>query len=132
MKVLLANGKELNPIQVQGSPKYVQGFNRDCLTFVFDGDADMNELDSLFTEKNCEVIKIGDNEAVYNDYVVRAELKQSFEQAQRENGDSPAQDVKRITVSMAQRTYLEKQFANMADEVTNTQLALVELYEGVM
>ena len=125
MKIILANGTELNPLMVTGGSRYVNGANRDCLNFVFDENASMDELDGIFTEANCESIKIygkvavgidangntvyEDSVATHNDYVIRAELKQSFESVAKENPDTQEQTVKRITVSMAQRSYMEKQ-----------------------
>lgn len=133
MKILLNDGTEKDVLMVTGGSRYVNGANRDCLNFIFDENTSMDELDALFTEQNCETIKIIGNdgsEAVYNEYTVRSEIKQSFEVVENENPDATAQTVKRVTVSMGQRSYMEKQLALIADEVTNTQLALCELYEG--
>lgn len=134
MKIILTNGQELQCIQVQGEHRYINGANRDCLKFIFPENASMDELDSIFTEANCETIKLvgddGVSNAVYTDYAIRVELKQSFETVEPENSNNEEQTVKRIAVSMAQRSYVEKKLAQVADEVTNTQLALVELYEG--
>lgn len=113
MKIILTNGQELNPLMVTGGSRYVNGANRDCLNFVFPENASMDELDSIFTEANCETIKLvgddGVSEAVYTDYAIRVELKQSFETVEPENSNAVEQTVKRITVSMAQRSYMEKQ-----------------------
>lgn len=135
MKILLNDNTELSVLMATGGSRYIQGANRDCLNFVFDENASMDTLDAIFTEANCEVIRIvGDDgsTAIYNDYAVRAELKQSFEQAQSENPDAEVQVVKRITVSMGQRSYAEKQLAKLASESTNTQLAVAELAEIVV
>jgi len=147
MKIILKNGTELQALVVTGASRYVQGANRDCLSFVFDETASMDELDRLFTEANCESIAIVDEilayttedgevyeeiVAVHTDYAIRAELKQSFEQVAPENANAEAQTVKRITVSMAQRTYAERKLAALAAESTDTQLAVAELAELVM
>ena len=116
MKVLLANGTEKEFLMVTGGSRYIQGANRDCLNFVFDEKTSMDTLDAIFTEQNCETIKlIGDDgsEAVYNEYTVRSEIKQSFEVVENENPDATAQTVKRVTVSMGQRSYMEKQIKLM-------------------
>lgn len=135
MKIILKDGTELETIIVQGGIRHISGSNRDALTFVFDEGADVNQLDEIFTEENCEVIKLvgedGSN-SIHTDYTIRVEMKTYFEELSKENPDNQAVNVKRTTVTMAQCSYVEKQLKIMADEVTNTQLALVELYEGVM
>lgn len=124
MKILLANGTEKEVLQVTGGSRYIQGANRDCLNFVFDENTSMDELDAIFTEANCETIKlIGDDgsEAVYNEYTVRSEIKQSFEVVENENPDATAQTVKRVTVSMGQRSYMEKQMKLMEDRLAKLE-----------
>ena len=84
MKIKLYNGLELNPIMVTGAHKFTQGANRDCLTFVFP-ETSLDELDSWFTEANCEVITIYKNdydedgnaievENLHSGYVIKNEL----------------------------------------------------------
>lgn len=133
MKIRLADGTEKQLIMVQGGPKHVQGATRDSLSFVFDDTEELAELDSLFVEKNCEVITIiGDDggEEIFRYYTVRAELRKYNEVVEKATAENPEVTVPRVIVSMAQRTYTESKLLQVADEVTNTQLALCELYEG--
>ena len=133
MKIILSNGTELTPIMVTGESKYIQGASRDSLSFVFDDSVSMDELDSLFSEANCESINIfGDDasEYLYKGYTIRAELKKADVVVEQATTDAEAVTVKRITVIMAQRTYAESKIASMQEEITNTQLALCEIYEG--
>lgn len=133
MKIILTNGMELNPILVTGRTQYIQGANRDVLTFVFDSSMSMDELDGYFTEVNCESIKIvGDDncEAIHNGYTIRAELVKKLMEAQKATADVDVEMVTRVTISMAQRTYAETKLAQVAQEITDTQLALVEIVEG--
>lgn len=135
MKIILKDNTELTPIIVTGGKRQLQGANRDCLHFVFDESIGLDEADGYFNAANCESIKIvGDDgsESVYKGYTVRAELKKADEIVQSENPESEAVTVKRITVSMAQRTYAESQLAVLAAESTDTQLAVAELAEIVM
>ena len=116
MKIILTNGTELNPLVVTGGSRYVNGASRDCLNFIFDENTSMDEMDSIFNEENCETIIIeGDDgsRAIYREYVVKAEIKQSFEPISKETPDAQEQTVKRITVSMAQRSFMEKQMKQM-------------------
>ena len=120
MKIILTNKTELNPIMVTGESKYVQGTNRDTLTFVFNDSVSMDELDKIFTGSNCESINIiGDDEseAIYSGYTIRAELNKK--RVQINTGDSEIEAVyeNRITVSMAQRTYAETQLASLTETV---------------
>lgn len=114
MKIILINGKVLNPIMVTGGTKYVQGENRDTLSFIFPATADMAELDAVFSAENCESITIiGDdaNENIYNGYTIRAELSKASVKVSEATAVDDAVYEERITVSMAQRTYIESQLA---------------------
>ena len=120
MKIILTNGTELKPIMVTGASKYVQGANRDTLTFVFNDSVSMDELDKIFTDSNCESISIiGDDEseAIYSGYTIRAELNKKCVQINTENSETEAVYENRITVSMAQRTYAETQLASLTETV---------------
>lgn len=133
MKVIFTNGTELYPITVTGAPKYVQGANRDCLTFVF-ADTTLDDLDAVFTESNCESITlIGDDgsENIHNGYVIRVELSKKIVVTEQATTDTAEVTENRVHVTMGQRTYNETQMAAIAEEVTNTQLALCEIYESM-
>lgn len=145
MKIILANGTELNLIMVTGGPQYVQGANRDVLTFVFDGSVSMDEVDILFSETNCETIKIiseetvqvdeentkiVETENVHSGYVIRAGLTKKREIVQEATTSTEEVSEYRVEVTMAQRTYAETKIAMMSQDITDTQLALCEIYEG--
>lgn len=135
MKIILSNKTDLTPIMVTGEHQYIHGSNRDVLTFVFDNTYSLNELDSIFTEINCETITIiGDDlsESIFNGYVIRTELIKKFEVVEESTSDTEEQTVERIMVSMAQRTYSETKLAQIAQESTDTQLAVAELAELMM
>lgn len=109
MKIILANGTELNPILVMGGKKTVQGASRDTLSFIFPAETSLDELDAIFTTANCETITIfdGDNEYIHNAYTVRAELKREPMEVIPATETEPAVYENRVTVSMGQRTYAE-------------------------
>lgn len=113
MMIKLTNGTELNPIIVAGGQRFVQGANRDTLSFVFPVDASMDELDALFTAENCEAITIvdGENEYIHHGYTIRAELKREPVVVTPATETSEAVTENRVTVSMSQRTYMESQLA---------------------
>lgn len=120
MKIILANGAELNPILVTGGQKYVQGESRDTLNFIFPADAGMETLDAAFTPEACESITITEDsgaEFIHKAYTVRAGLKK--ENVEVTPGTEEAEPVyeDRITVSMSQRTYTESQLASLTDTV---------------
>lgn len=120
MKITLANGAELNPILVTGSHKYVQGQNRDTLSFVFPASAGMDALDAAFTSAACEVITIQEDsgtEFIHQAYTVRAELKKEAVETAPATAEAPAAYEERITVSMSQRNYSEGQIASLQDTV---------------
>lgn len=130
MKIILANGKELDLIKITSDKRDVQGAYRNLISFVFEGSS-VDEVDKLFTESACESIKIVDGEEirVYNGYAIRAELKQFIETITPETADEGAVNVTRVQVSMAQRTYTESKLAALAMESIDTQMAVAELAE---
>lgn len=145
MYIILADGTKLNHIGATGATKYVQGANRDTITFEFDASYSVDELRNLFTEQNCEVIDIVTEEVVtledgteqtiatdnyHEGYVIRAEVAEKIKELTPSTGTTPAVTETRVFVTMAQRTYMEMQLADITEEITNTQLALCEIYEG--
>lgn len=115
MKIILANGLELNPISAQGGKKTVQGASRDTLFFIFSADTSLDELDSLFAAENCESITIveGDNRYIHSGYTVRDALKREPVLVSQETESSAPIYENKVIVSMAQRTYSETQMAEM-------------------
>lgn len=129
MKVILNNGTELTPIIVTGEKRNVQGARRDCLTHVF-AEAGLDEIDGLFTEANCENITIiGDDgsEAIYKGYTIRTDLTKTMVETVPATATTEAQYESRVTVTMAERTYAETVLAQLAQESTDTQIAVAEL-----
>ena len=120
MKVILSNGIELTPILITGGPRYIQDSNRDTLSFIFPATEDMTVLDATFSATNCEsIIIVGDDgaEAIHKGYTIRAELSKASVEVTPATTDSVAVYEDRITVSMAQRTYMESQLASLTDTV---------------
>ena len=115
MKIILANGTELSPISAMGGTRYVQGADRDVLSFYFPATTSMDELNSIFTASNCETIKIveGENQYIHKAYTVRAELKCEPVEVSKATATEPAVYEPRVVVSMGQRTYAESQVAEM-------------------
>lgn len=120
MHIYLSNGAELTPSTVLGASKYIQGVNRDTLSFMFPATSDMAALDSAFTAENCESITITGNdntENIYKGYTIRAELTKASVEVTPATADSEAMYEQRVTVSMAQRTYAESQLAALQETV---------------
>lgn len=123
MLIKFSNGTEMTTILVTGETRYVQGANRDTLNFIFPATEDMATLDSAFTTEACESITIvGDDgsEAIHNGYTIRVELSKAPVEVSPATAEMAAIYEDRITVSMAQRTYMESQLAAM-------QAAMAEL-----
>lgn len=136
MKIILNNNAELNPINVIGGRSNVQGMSRDTLTFVFNADADMAELDSVFSANNCESITIEsvDDKGnvtthIHKGYTVRGEINKAVVRTERETEDAPAVYEERINVVMGQRTYTEAKMAEM-EEALNMILSGATGEEG--
>lgn len=128
MKILLANGTELHPIIVTGGGRFINSAKRDTLNFIFPETASLEELDSLFTDTNCESIRLYEDqvqedgsiitlEHIHTGYVIRAELSRT-PMVVKESTDTEEEVVEnRITVSMALRTYQETQLASLTETV---------------
>lgn len=132
MQIILNNNIELNPILVTGTHDFVQGANRDTLTFVF-SDISMDFLEELFTENNCEKITIIENmnEYIYNNYTIRTKLSKESVEVNSEVEGQPNFIENRVFVTMAQRSYAEQKLAQIAEELLITQLATAELAESM-
>ena len=119
MKIIRANGVELTPNLVEGTPLMIQGAERDTLSFIFPGDADLSELDAAFSTEACETIYIedGGNTYIHKGYTIRAKMEKTSLQVS--NGTSESDDVyeDRIIISMSQRTYIESQLASLTETV---------------
>lgn len=143
MKVIFSDNTEVDVILVTGETKYIQGANRDTLTFIFDDSHALDELDALFTEDKCEKITlvegesldtesnvISDNQSIHKWYTIRAGLEKVSERTDEKTEYGDYVYVNRIKVSMSQRTYEENQLKQLQEEMTYAQIAIVELYEG--
>lgn len=129
MYIILSDGTKLTHIGATGAAKYIQGANRDAITFEFDSSHSVDELRNLFTEQNCEVIDIVTEEVVtqedgteqtiatdnyHEGYVIRAEVAEKIKEIVPATGTTPAVTETRIFVTMAQRTYTETQIAALS------------------
>ena len=134
MKVIMQDGTELEPLGISGEPATVQGETRDSLVFDFPASAGLEAINSAFSPENCESIRIvedGGTEHIHTGYVLRVSL--TMTPAESEIGEG------RITVAMAKRSYAEEQLLAIrsqveeaAVQVTDTQLALCEVYEMML
>lgn len=120
MKITLNNGAKFNPILVKGAPSVVQGTKRDVLSFIFPATESIVALDAAFSESACEVITItGDDgsESIHKGYTIRSEIKKAKVVVSPATSESEAVTEERITVSMAQRTYMETRLAELEAKV---------------
>ena len=124
MKIRLTDGMELVPVAVTGGPRYVQGQSRDTLNFVFPASESMETLDAAFSAANCETITIQEDsgtENIHKAYTVRAALGKEPVEVTPATAEAPAVYEERITVSMAQRTYIETQLAMLQAAAVGAQ-----------
>ena len=113
--VILAGKTELTALEVSGATQYIQGSNRDALTFIFPASEGMEALDAAFSPDNCETITIrdGSEEYTHSGYTVRGGLAKAPVLVTPETADAPAVYGARIAVTMGQRTYVETLLAQM-------------------
>ena len=91
MKIKLTDGTELTPSAIIGGPRYVQGQTANCETITIQEDSG--------------------TENIHKAYTVRAALSKEPVEVTPATAEAPAVYEERITVSMAQRTYIETQLA---------------------
>ena len=142
MKIVLANGVELTPYTVNGSNQFVQGAQRDVLSFVFPAEAGLANLDEAFTAEACEVITIvadDGTEYIHKGYTIRGELKKAAVVITLPTLEAPSVEEDRITLTVGQRTYTESQLAAvkestvaLEDALAMTDETAIELYEAMM
>ena len=116
MNIKLTDNTVLTPLVVTGETRLVQGERRDTLNFIFPATEDMAELDAAFSAENCESITIvedGGAENIHKAYTIRAELKKESVEVTPGNAEAEAVFEDRITIAMAQRTYMETKLAEM-------------------
>lgn len=116
--VILADKTELTALEVSGATQYIQGSNRDALTFVFAASEGMEAMDAAFSPDNCETITIrdGSEEYTHSGYTVRGGLSKAPVLVTPETADAPAVYGARIAVTIGQRTYVETLLAQMGGE----------------
>ena len=123
MKIKLMNIAEKEVLSVNGSLRYFQGSNRDSLEFIF-SKQDMGALDVAFSKENCKQIKIiaevevfdsetqemkmVEQETIYNDYCLRVSMGLAPVVVTPATSDAMEVTEERITIVMAQQTYMEK------------------------
>ena len=120
MKIILANGIELNPLLVTGAPVQLQGAKRDSLTFVFPASVGIEVLDEVFSDIACDSIKIIDDlgvENIYKHYTIRAKLEKAPMEIVPATPETESVTEDRISVCIAQRTYAESLLTSLTDAV---------------
>lgn len=129
MRIIMKDGTEIKLILVIGGKEYIQGANRDVLTFVFN-ETSLDEIDKIFTEKNCEGIKIiGEDgeEFIHSGYVIRVSLEKKKVEIEPETAEYEAEYEERVFVKMAQRIYAESKLIQIEAQGLDTALAVAEL-----
>lgn len=134
MIIYLADNTEMEPLDISGEPATVQGEARDCLVIAFPASAGLEAINAAFSAVNCESIRIVEDsgtEHIHTGYVIRVSLV--LAPGEDESGDG------RVTVIMAKRSYAEEQLLAIRSQVeetaaqmTDTQLALCEVYEMML
>ena len=119
-QITLKNGTTVDVVQINGQTRYFQGANRDSLEFHFPKTGNsFDSLDALFTEANTAKIIVTNDEGsfVYEDYSIRAGMSLVPIVVTPAEGTTPEVTEERYTVTMAQKTYAEKQIESLQETV---------------
>lgn len=113
MTVTLNDGTKLNAIQVNGGGRYFQNMQRDTLEFVFSKEEyAFDTLDAYFADENKTqkiTLSDGDNSYVHDGYVLRVSMQKAPVVIVPETVKSAQVTEERISVTMAQESYIERQ-----------------------
>lgn len=114
-----ADGSTLNCVGAVGQKRYIQGANRNTITFNFDKESySIDEIYEIFNNPE-KTKKIGIYEAeteetfYHNDYTILESVAVTNEVLEEETNENPENSVKIISVIMGQKTYTEKQLESI-------------------
>ena len=133
MKIKL-NNYELELLSYNRQINFIQGANRDCITFVFEnGDYSVDELKRIF-ESSADNIVIVDNDSEkhYLDYSILTAVEITDEIVEQETNDSPEQDIEVVKISVAQKTYSEKQEDTRIEQLNNLSEIVADMLGGAL
>lgn len=120
-KLKFKDGTILDCIVIYGSSIYFQNSNRDTLEFQFKDNYSMDELYNIFNDKSkTEAITIIDedtnNEYTHTDYVVFISQNKQPVVIEKSTPDTPEQTELRISITMGQLSYIEKQLETLLNK----------------
>lgn len=134
-QITLKNGTTVDVVQINGQGRFFQGANRDSLEFHFPKEGNSFEtLEPLFTEANTAKITVTNDAGsfVYNDYSLKAGMALVPVVITPAQGTDPEVSEERYTVTMAQKTYAEKQLEATAANSMIALEGLAEIYETLI
>lgn len=133
MKIRVSNN-EFEILSLERQTKFIQGANRDCITFVFNiNDYNIDKLKKIF-ENSTEDITIVDDESEkhYLDYSILTAVEITNEVVEQETNDSPEQNIEVIKISVAQKTYTEKQEDARIEQLNSLSEVVADLLGGAL
>nr|DAJ79974.1 MAG TPA: hypothetical protein [Caudoviricetes sp.] len=133
MKIKL-DDYELELLSYNRQTNFVQGANRDCITFVFaNGDYSIDELKRIF-ESNADDIVVADDDSEkhYLDYSILTAVEITKEVVEQETNDSPEQDIEVVKISLAQKNYTEKQEDARIEQLNSLSEVVADLLGGAL
>lgn len=133
MKIKL-NDYELELLSYNRQTNFIQGANRDCITFVFaNGDYSIDELKRIF-ESNADDIVVADDDSEkhYLDYSILTAVEITKEVVEQETNDSPEQDIEVVKISLAQKNYTEKQEDARIEQLNSLSEVVADLLGGAL
>lgn len=105
----------------------VFGYDRETLSFALSNQRSVDEVLAKFTEDNCKKITIVNTKYeafTYVDYVLVINvIKPGADSITNTHSN-------RIVVNLAQLNYIEKKQAEALEDITNLQLAFIDMLEG--
>lgn len=131
--IKFSDGTELPVITAKATQVYAQGANRAAIEIQIAKDATTFDTLDKLTADNAKTGKLtfvdGDVTYVRDNYTIRAELALKPVVTAPATSTTVEVTEDRLCLTLAQLTYAEVQLAAQAQQITDAQLALCDIYE---
>lgn len=130
MQIKFNDGTVLDVLVINGKSAYLQGAQRDSLEIQIAKDAITFDALDVLTADNSNTAHLtlidGENQYIHDNYSIRAEMALKPVVVTPATGTDPAVTEDRLSVTLAQLTYLEVQQAAQQSQIDSLILATLE------
>lgn len=136
MKIKLNNGMELELLNIMHQTMFTQGANRDTINIFLEGSKySIDEIKKLLdnNENTSDIILIIDEgEKHYLDYSLVVGIEVTSEVIEQETNSSPEKNIEVIKITLAQKTYSEKQEDARIEQLNSLSEVVADILGGAL